>query len=148
MKITESYPKISVEDIEQVELACEVKLPREYREFILKHNGGGPEHHDYKLSGEYAGDFSHFYGIREYPASSDLRTMLEEYRELIPSGYFPIGESYGGDVLCVCLEQSELGSIYMWDHETANYDGEPWLENMSKLAPDLNDFLAMLYTEE
>lgn len=148
MKISESYSNIRVEDIERVELACNINLPLEYREFLLKHNGGNPEHHDYKLAGEFAGDFSHFYGIRVYPASSDLQTLYEEYQELIPSGYFPIGESYGGDVLCICLKESELGSIYIWDHETAIYDGEPWFENMSKLASDLKSFLSMLYTEE
>ncbi len=148
MEIIESYTPLNDKDIERIEKRLKVKLPNEYREFLLKSNGGKPVPDTVKHDGEYFDYVSYFYGARFNTYADDLFRNVEEYSEYILPHYLPIADSPGGDVYCLSLKPEDYGSIYYWDHEMANYDGDPWEENMVKLAGSLNVFLAGLYEQE
>ena len=148
MEIVDSYTPLNESDIGRIEERLELTLPKEYREFLLKNNGGKPIPDTVKYEGEYFDYVSFFYAARFNTYGDDLFRNVEEYNEYILPHYLLFGESPGGDVYCLSLKAEDLGAVYYWDHEMANYDGEPWEENMIKLAPSLNEFLAGLYSEE
>ncbi|VUD46301.1 hypothetical protein TDB9533_00796 [Thalassocella blandensis] len=148
MKIVDSYTTLKTSDIEIIEKKLGITLPKDYRKFLLQNNGGKPIPDAVKLEGEYFDYVACFYGIRSSNYSDDLFRNVREYDGYIPPHYLPIGESPGGDIYCLSLIAEELGAVYYWDHELANYEGDPWEENMIKLAPALTEFLAGLYHEQ
>ena len=147
MEVSKSYKPITEADILSLEKDFNIILPVEYKNFLMENNGGEPQSHDYQVNGEYFDDIGWFFGIREYPATHDLKTENIESQNAIPPHYFCIGVSYGGNLICLSLKEEEFGSIYRWDHETANYDGEPWEDNMTKICDSIGQFIEMLYRE-
>lgn len=147
MKIFESHSNINEKDLVIFEAQQAIRLPLEYRKFLLKNNGGKPFPGNIKHEEEYFSNVSFFYGIRSDMYSDDLSRIIEEYRNLILPHYLPFAESAGGDLYCLCINVENHAAIYIWDHETANYSGEPYEENMTKLASSLTEFLAGLYQE-
>ena len=145
MNLNNSFADIKLEDINQLELLINITFPDEYRKFLLQNNGGETKFQDYKINGEYFGDVAYFLGIRKYPSSGDLRTLFEEHREVILSGFLPIAVSHGGDLICISCSNNNCGDICHWDHETANWGGAPNMDNMQQLATSTNHFMEMLY---
>ena len=148
MDILESYNSISLEDLIEVERKITYQLPEEYKLFLLKHNGGRPVLDGVRYENEHFDFVGYFYAIRGEMYHDDLVRQIGEYKNLIPEGYLPIGESPGGDVFCISLKEPNKGSVFYWDHEEANYDGEPWEYNMTNLSPSLTEFLKSLCVGE
>lgn len=148
MEFVESCNAIGQKDLLEVEEKIGCQLPDEYKSFLLKHNGGRPVIDGVRHNNEHFDYVGYFYAIRGEMYHDDLSRQVGEYKDMIPEGYLPIGESPGGDVFCISLKASTKGSIFHWDHEEANYDGDPWEYNMTNLAPSLNDFLAGLCVGE
>ena len=145
IEVKDSYKTIFRKDIGRLEKDLSINFPDEYVEFILKHNGGCIFPDGVKVNGEHFDFVSHLYAIRNEMAYDDLLTKINEYSGMILEHYLPFGESPGGDVFCFSLLQNEFGSVYHWDHEQANYDGDPWEYNMTLLASSFNEFIESLY---
>ena len=148
MKIVDSYSPLDMEDIRRVEGKLGFNIPEEYRDFLLRNNGGKPIPNAVKYEGEYFDYVACFYGARFNTYADDIFRNVEEYNEYILPHYLPIADSPSGNVYCLSLKSTDFGAVYCWDHETANYGGEPWEENMIKLAGSLNEFFAGLYNEQ
>ncbi len=148
MEFIESYNSISESDLLIIEEKIGYQLPAEYKLFLLKHNGGRPVLDGVRYENEHFDFVGHFYAIRGEMYHDDLLRQIEEYKDMIPKGYLPIGESPGGDVFCISLKEPTKGALFHWDHEQANYDGEPWEYNMTKLSPSLTVFLEELCVGE
>ncbi len=147
-EIVDSQLPLTVKEVEDVELKLGYELPSEYRIFLQKTNGGIPKPDAVKHEGEYWDYVAYFYAVRNGLYADDLFRNLEEYREMVPSHYLPIGESPGGNLYCLSLKNKDFGAVYFWDHDEANYDGEPWEENMTLLAKSLSEFTEGLYVEK
>lgn len=141
MEFVESCRSISPIDLIEVENKIGYQLPEEYKLFLLSHNGGRPVLDGVRHENEHFDYVGYFYAIRGEMYHDDLARQIGEHKDMIPEGYLPIGESPGGDIYCISLKEPTKGSIFHWDHEEANYDGEPWEYNMTKLAPSLTAFL-------
>lgn len=145
MEFLESYNSISISDLIEVESKIGYQLPEEYKSFLLKNNGGRPVLDGVRYENEHFDYVAFFYAIRGEMYHDDLARQISEHKDMIPGGYLPIGESPGGDVFCISLKEPNKGSIFHWDHEEANYDGQPWEYNMTNLSPSLTAFLEELY---
>ena len=148
MEVLDSRRSINLHDLTKVEDEIGYKLPCEYKTFLLRHNGGRPVLDGVKHKNEHFDYVGYFYAILDDTYHDDLLRQIKEHKGMIPQGYLPFGESPGGDVFCLSLREYELGSIYHWDHEEANYDGEPWEYNMTKLSASLNQFISELCVGE
>ncbi len=148
MEFIESYNSISENDLQNVEEKIGYQLPTKYKLFLLKHNGGRPVLNGVRHEGQHFDYVGHFYAICGETYHDDLLRQIKEHKDMIPEGYLPIGESPGGDVFCISLKKSTLGALFHWDHEEANYDGEPWEYNMTNLSPSLTKFLEELCVGE
>jgi len=145
--INESEPPLTDKEIEIIHKRLGYKLPDEYRQFLQVSNGGVPSPDAVRHDGEYYDYVSCFYAVRNNAYSNDLFVNIEEYKDLILSHYLPIGDSPGGNVYCISLKAEDFGAVYFWDHDEANYEGEPWEFNMTLLSPSFNKFIESLYSE-
>lgn len=140
MEILESHKSTNMDELLAVEERIGFSLPSEYKDFLLKFNGGRPALDGVRHDGEHFDFVGYFYAIRGDMYHDDLVRQLGEHKDMIPKGYLPFGESPGGDVFCISMKEPAIGAVYHWDHEEANYEGEPWEYNMTKLSPSLAQF--------
>ena len=103
-------------------------LPADYREFLLRQNGGRPERHFY--DGPFGtAVLNDLYGIdlRENPDILDARVgdLLQSHRhfaDCMPHGFVVIGDSPGGDQVVLATAASGAHGVYYLDHENVSDD--------------------------
>jgi len=109
--------KVGLEESElsQYEQQLGIRLPHEYRKFLLEFNGGSPRPNRFRFKGSNTGSqvlsffgFASFYNVLE---------ELETYSGRLPKRLFPVAAEAGGNLLCISLSGEDAGSIYFWDHE-------------------------------
>ncbi len=149
VKMTDSQEPISEREIVDLESKCRIKLPVDYRDFLLKYNGGRPEPNcfDFKNTDD-GSDVKLFYGFRknyEY----NLGKQIELRQNRLPIDLFPIAEDSGGNVICIGIRGEYSGKIYFWDHELEADAGEvPDFSNITLIADSFQEFLDGLYDLE
>jgi len=89
-------------------------------------------------------EISFFYGLG---TENDLYKILEVYSQRIPTGYIPIADLPGGNLLCIDSNpnSSNYGKIYLWDHEN-ECDGK--LDNMYLVANSFSNFISSFEAEK
>jgi hypothetical protein len=116
--------------IRDLEKRLGLPLPSEYREFLTSYGGATfddiveapitePGQFD-----EYACPtaFFGFYRPRSkgVPHSLDLPDNIRHYRGRVPTGYIPIAQAIGGNLILLNVVGKDCGKIYYWDHETSS----------------------------
>src|SRR5205809_3847462 len=124
--VTSRGPKVSAARIAQFERHLGYSLPPDYREFLLKYNGGDP------AVGEVRGrddrpdvPYQHGDSIRTFLKLSCREGDVSQYEELrapveipwsLPKNLLPIAEDAGGN--CFILELGQKGGcVRFLDHE-------------------------------
>src|SRR5689334_21501001 len=78
------------------------KLPKEYRDFLLTHNGGKPDPADFEISADMgASTVQGFWGLHDGPAHASLSAGLNTFRQRLPGGLLAIGNDPGGNLVCI-----------------------------------------------
>lgn len=66
----------------------------------------------------------------------------------IPDNFLPIGDDFGGNIICISIRGNNFGKIYFWDHEEDTYEGEyPSYENVHLVADSFDGFVNLLQDE-
>ncbi|HEY1068696.1 MAG TPA: SMI1/KNR4 family protein [Pirellulales bacterium] len=137
----------SSERIAAFERDLGTKLPDEYREFLLRYNGGVPERETFDVPGEDGGErpFQCFFALHDGPwddSTSEgsqgfpLQAARTDFRsEGGRADVLPIGKDWSGSYVCIGLAGSDLGKVLYYDHE---------MEQLLPLADTLADFIAGL----
>lgn len=151
IEIIESEPPVSPERIAEVEQTLGIKLPEQYKAFLLKHNGGGPRPSGflYRRDGEeaQAGLASWFLAIHNGPQENFL-DYFQTFRHRIPRDTVPIARDPGGNLILLGLEGSLQGKVFFWDKESEPLDGSPTEpELLYWVADSFDDFLKGLGKE-
>jgi hypothetical protein len=147
MEIEDSlrYGPLSWDKLEEFEDRYQLTIPPQYRDFLLKHNGGSPVPDTISFpDGSNTSSIRLIYGIHNGPYWSTLDWAFESYLGSMPEEFIPFGEDPMGNVFIIAVKGNDLGKIYFWDHELAS-DQQPWYENLTWLADSFNEFLEMLY---
>lgn len=142
--VVEPGPPISEDDVQGLERRVGISLPREYRDFLSKNNGGCPlpavYHIRWKTNPE--GDVERFYGIATDESDDDLEKMIKEWADVMPKGHIPIGRACTGDQIVLCVKGLHRDSIYYWD--LYDVDSKPE-RRVHLIARSFKKFLACLY---
>lgn len=139
-----SYPPISSEILDQLEIELGLPLPVEYRRFLLLHNGGRPAPNVFQTKNGSLEMVDWFLGLHEGEHDS-LRKYVNCYKSRLPSGLLPIAHDAGGNLICISVSTENKGWIYFWDHEKEALEREtPTYDNITLVAESLKDFLLML----
>lgn len=107
-----------------VEEELHIKLPKDYRSFILNYgNFVASEEYAYKAiepspwapkDGFETVDF--FYGLDD--DENGLKYNIKLYNHQINESVIPIASSPGDNQICIGLKGDYYGKIYFWDHES------------------------------
>ena len=146
------YPLPTDALLQESEVAWRVKLPDDYKKFIMRNNGFRPSKNLFSLRNR-SFLIERFLCILENTKDNPLgmydidvvMSQLDErlfvHEDILGFELIPIVALYGGDFLCLnYLEDTENPSICIWYHEES-YELEPAIE---LVAINFTEFLVML----
>ncbi|HRI65419.1 MAG TPA: SMI1/KNR4 family protein [Polyangium sp.] len=153
MKIEDPHGATSLDEITQFEVRWSRLLPLEYKQFLLKSNGGWPTPNVFEVPGWHGQGNSvmSFYGIHEGEKVDRLDSNCKTYEERVPDDLIPIADDASGNVICIGWTGEREGKIYFWDHEDEiDEDGcfRTDYRNVYLVANSLQEFLDNLMTHE
>ncbi len=142
----ETERQLNTADIQEIEAYMGFELPNQYKQHLLKYNGGrcSPSEFYFDEDGETASSFIDWF-LAIYDGEYDnLKKYIQDYKideKRMPSKVFPVAHDPGGNLVCM---DSEDGKIYFWDHEnevdySVNDDSER--SNLYLIANSFNEFL-------
>ena len=100
------------EELLILEQEYDIKLPGQYRRFLIKYNGGWTPKTEFKC-GEESSDLRAFLGLGDVPYSIIKEVVMSDW---IERQLFPIAvDSFGNYIAIGIYEKS--GNIYFCDHE-------------------------------
>ncbi len=132
-------------EIEEIEQMLGLKLPNQYREHLLKYNGGQCEPNIFifnengKLSDSCIDWFLAIYE-GEY---DNLNRYIIEYKienKRLPEMVLPIAHDPGGNLICISCSGEDYGKVYFWDHER-EMDASIGFSNLFFVANSFNEFI-------
>lgn len=117
----ERFPPITQADIEHFETTYNVKLPDDYKAFLLAYNGGYPHisAFEFKINGRRLTSGVYFFcGLGDVTDYARLSEMIEYVREdcIAPSYIVPIAGATDSDIICLSTREEDYGCIYYYDH--------------------------------
>lgn len=133
-------------DIDIFEERIGTKLPSDYREFILKNNGGSPIAENLKGLDDEDYMVDHFYGFHMNYKVYDLHNAYTTYSDRIPPQFIPVGCDPGGNQFCLGIGGDHRGKVYFWEHEEEHTP--PTTANMSLVANNFSEFITRLFGGE
>ena len=148
VEITGSETSLTDETLKKFEEKNSIKLPLEYRNFLLQVNGGYPDPDCFKFhDGSEGSSIDKIFGVCSNKKLS-LQAYIDEYHDRMPKHIIPIGRDPGGNYICISTAKQDFGKVYFWDHELeADLDkGEsPSYENLTLISENFSDFIDSLY---
>ena len=138
--------------IGQFEFVNRLTLPADYRDFLLKTNGGTVEGYwifDIPEDGG-ATSVAVFFPIVDGRRST---SSLAFYQHLcgwrLPKNVIVIASDGGGGKICLGAGGAELGKVYYWDPDKEHEDIRPGsFENFLEVAPTFTAFMASLRRDD
>lgn len=130
-------PKLTLQQLENFQDNHKISFPIEYKDFLLKYNGGYPQKSAFKVKDgidEFENILNVFYGINSI--NDDLSDSFDFFDDIIELGFLPIADDPGGNQICIGINNEFYQKIYFWDHET-----EIKLENLQFVADSFQEFL-------
>ena len=145
---------INDDDIRNIEKLKSCILPADYKEFLLKYNGGTPNFNAFTIEKEEGSTIRFFFGIDNNISSKrnyDIIKNIKQSKDRIPEELLPIACDSFGNRVCIGVKDKHYGKIYFWDHE--NEAGsrnpldntiKPWWKNITLIANSFTDLLNSL----
>ena len=134
------FGPIRLQDIVDFEEENNIKLPEDYKQFLIEHNGGQPFPCISPIS-----DVQWIYGMVHEPNYASLFWHIDIFQRRIPGWYFPIANDSGGNLYLMSLYHENHGTIAFWDHEgETEGDADQYFDNMKFVANSFTEFLNQL----
>ena len=117
LQITRNNTSIQLEDILQLEKVIGRPFPKQYRAFLLEHNGGQPEPDLIDMPGApFSGsNVQVLHGINAAIVSSDILWNWENRKGCKENLLLPIGHDSFGHTFALVLDEERYGQIYYFD---------------------------------
>ena len=147
--IYESEKNVTSVELDELETRLHVKLPENYRAFLMMHNGGRPEPGSFSFvegkSGRTESSVAWFFAV--HPGRSEsFEVNYRIFKILsmrIPLNLIPIAGDPFGNLICMSFGGDDAGFIYFWDHEKERR--KPDYKNCYLIAKSLEQFLDELH---
>ena len=124
-----------------------IRLPEDYRQFLLETNGGNPHPAnavDFVEAAVTPSSYvSFFYGIHDGENWARIESAIKDFKGRIINEGLPIAEDPGGNQYVLLVKGKNTGQVYFWEH-----DGEPYrpsYKNMNLVASSFTEFTEKLY---
>lgn len=147
IKQSNQFGKLSRRGLGAFERKHSLRLPEDYCQFLLKHNGSAPSPMntiDFEEEGRpTSSDVQFFYGIHDGENWASIEWNLGCFEGRIVEEGLPIaGDSAGNQYVLITRGEQE-GQIHFWDHELET--DPPSYQNMSYVAASFTEFTEKLY---
>ena len=139
VKESNIFGNLSEEELNDFETANQVKLPAEYRSFLLENNGGVPIN---QLNQSPQTIVTYIFGMHNGDYYASLYKHIDMFNTRLPLSCFPIASDPFGNLFIMSLHTENYGQIFFWDHE-----GEPeeqnghYIDNVSFVSYSFDKFL-------
>ena len=149
MRIKQSnrFGELSQRSLSAFQRKHSLRLPADYCQFLLKHNGGAPSPMntiDFEQKARStSSDVQFFYGIHNGENWASIEWNLECFAGRIVEEGLPIAGDSGGNQYVLITRGAREGQIYFWDHERET--DLPSYQNMSWVADSFSEFAEKLY---
>ena len=109
--------RLSEDDFRAFELRHGITFPADYREFMIKYNGGLPEPDGFRTKDGFEAQIFQFDPIDEsIPYDLNARVFCSDWPEALDQGIVRIGRDCGGSHIFICTKE-DCGAIYFLDRE-------------------------------
>ena len=131
-----------------LEQFLKLRLPDDYRGFLLDTNGGQPDPNAFPLQGNPYDTFGlveYFFSASSHDSDYDLLDNTEVFQNRVPADLLPIAFDPGGNLICLAVSGEKRGGIYFWDHNDESMPGEtPDYHNVYFIANSFDEFITNL----
>ncbi|MFZ5553758.1 MAG: SMI1/KNR4 family protein [Bacteroidota bacterium] len=118
----ETENRLSIQQIEEVELLSGNSFPQQYKTHMLKYNGGRCKPNKFSfVEGEKLSSSCVDWFLAIYDGKYDnLKSYIINYKlnkKRLPTHLMPIAHDPGGNLICISCGEKDYGYVYFWDHE-------------------------------
>ncbi len=139
------YGTLSKNELEHFEEMFNVSLPDDYRDFLLKNNGGQPTPSFFWIQPNIDGSsVLHFFGLNDGPKHLSLLTYFGELRSNFPFTLLPICDDGLGNFLCLGISSNNHGEVFFLDHDVYPFNNQDSNKGIIKIANSFSEFLDSL----
>jgi hypothetical protein len=149
---TESKAPLEPVELDALEQRLAIKLPEEYRHFLLMQNGGRPKPAGFDFIGgggrQEDSSVKFFLGVYdgEFSNFEDKFRTFKILKRRMPEELVPIANDSFGNYICLAITGKHKGAVFFWDHENEADEGEePTYANVHLIKPSLQEFLDSLH---
>jgi hypothetical protein len=150
INLENSGPPLSIDDIAAFEREIDGKIPDDYKQFLLAHNGGFCEPELGLLRESQLEIIPYFDSLLPATEDAGLRYALRRLREVSPAkvdGYVPIARATSGRDICLAYKGLRAGAVFYTEFEYKTVfrgDLVPIDVTMVPLADSFTDLLGQL----
>jgi cell wall assembly regulator SMI1 len=141
---------ITVFQIEKIEQYVGLAFPQQYKEHLLKYNGGQCKPNVFEFitnTGKLDSSIINWF-LAIYDGKYDnLKECIEIFKieeKRMPRHILPIADDPGGNMICISTSGADEGYIYFWDHEQEvdySVSDDSDYSNLFLIAKSFNEFL-------
>ena len=136
------FGNLVVQDLIEFETTNNLVFPNDYKDFLVKYNGGRPVPNRVE---KVDTDVRWLYSFCDEPNWASFYYAIDTYQGRIPSWYIPIGYDSGGNLFIMSLFEENRGVVALWLHEREHpEDGNQYFDNVVLLADNFNEFIESL----
>lgn len=153
MEMRQRLKRVTEEDIIELGKKLKVDIPKSYKDFLLTTYGGQPLNNTFrkidskkKIINEVSVNV--FLGVDPREPATDIRANYRTYSDRIPKELLPIAHDGIGNVLCIGIENENIGKIFIWYDKERPLDEPPSYRDIELLAENFDEFTKGLGPEE
>jgi hypothetical protein len=156
MEILDCEPNTSIEAIQNIETMLGLIFPIDYKEHILRFNGGRPSLDVFDfVEGEFenSSDVNWFLAIYdgEHDNFVDYIIDVKLVEKRLPHHMIPIAHDSLGNLICLSCGNEDYGKVYFWDHEDEvdySISDDSDYSNLYFISNSFTEFLNSLYADD
>jgi hypothetical protein len=144
-RMEETLRQLAPDDIDALERRVGLRLPDDYRVFLLKYNGGRPVPSGFPIEGLANNPFGaihFFFGVEDPLEGYNIGWHRNVTPGRLPDNLLPIACDHCGDLICLSLYGDDAGAVLFWDWHTE--PPEPSYDNVFRIAGSFSEFIDSL----
>jgi hypothetical protein len=133
------FGKLQEIEVNDFEKENNIKLPKDYRDFLLEFNGGKPSPNRNENPNTIV---TYILGMHNGDYYASLYKHIDMFKGRLPLSTFPIATDPFGNLFIMSLHTEGRGHIYFWDHEgEPEYQDGHYVDNCSFVAYSFSEFV-------